>query len=129
MVDFKKRVGKSTTAKTIDPLKLYASLDRASDKGPLRPVQERVLSEWHASRRDERDVILKLHTGQGKTLLGLLMLRSKLNEGIAPALYLCPNHFLVNQTLEQAEQFGVQCVTAEDELPDEFTEGRAILVT
>src|SRR5258708_4947135 len=128
MVDFKKRVGKSTTAKTIDPVKLYASLDRASDKGPLRLVQERVLSEWHTSRREERDVILKLHTGQGKTLLGLLMLQSKLNEDVGPALYLCPNHFLVSQTVEQARQFGIRCATTDGDLPDEFTEGRTILV-
>jgi replicative superfamily II helicase len=129
MVDFRKRIGNKSAAKVVDPVKLYASLDRASDKGPLRPVQERVLSEWHATRREDRDVILKLHTGQGKTLLGLLMLQSKLNQGVGPALYLCPNHFLVNQTVEQARQFGISCVTAADELPDEFAEGRAILVT
>ena len=52
-----------------------------------------------------------------------------LNEGVGPALYLCPNYFLVNQTVEQAISFGIHCVTTEDELPDEFTEGRAILVT
>lgn len=69
MVDFRKRIGNKTAAKVVDPVRLYASLDRASDKGPLRPVQERVLSEWHATRRKDRDVILKLHTGQGKTLL------------------------------------------------------------
>jgi len=62
-------------------------------------------------------------------LLGLLILQSKLNEGVSPALYLCPNHFLANQTVEQARQFGIRCVTADDELPEEFTEGRAILVT
>jgi replicative superfamily II helicase len=129
MVDFRKRIGKNTTAKVVDPRALYDSLDRASDKGPLRPVQERVLAEWHASRRAARDIILKLHTGQGKTLVGLLMLQSKINEGVGPALYLCPNHFLVDQTVEQARLFGVHCVTAEEELPDEFTEGRAILVT
>lgn len=128
MVDFRKRIGKKSNAKVIDPVELYASLDRASDKGPLRPVQQRVLAEWHTFRRADRDVILKLHTGQGKTLLGLLMLQSKLNEGIGPALYLCPNHFLVNQTVEQARQFGVRCVTAEGDLSDEFLEGRAILV-
>ena len=105
------------------------SRSTGSDKGPLRPVQETVLSEWHAKRRDERDVILKLHTGQGKTLVGLLMLQSKLNEGIGPALYLCPNYFLVDQTIEQAQAFGIRCVTADDELPDEFVDGRAILVT
>jgi replicative superfamily II helicase len=128
MVDFRTRIGKATGAKVIDPLKLYASLDRASDKGPLRPVQERILSEWHQSRRKDRDIILKLHTGQGKTLLGLLMLQSKLNEGVGPALYLCPNHFLVKQTVEQARQFGIRCVTTVDELPDEFTEGKVVLV-
>lgn len=129
MVDFRDRVGTRAAAKVIDPIKLYNSLDRASDKGPLRPAQERILREWQANRRGDRDVILKLHTGQGKTLLGLLMLQSKLNEGAGPALYLCPNHFLVNQTVEQAMQFGVRCVTATDSLPDDFTECRAILVT
>jgi len=129
MVDFSKRIGNKTTQKVLDPVKLYDSLDRASDKGPLRPVQERLLSEWYETRRKDQNVILKLHTGQGKTLLGLLILQSKLNEGVSPALYLCPNHFLVKQTVEQARQFGIRCVTADDELPDEFTEGRAILVT
>lgn len=128
MVDFRKRIGKTSASKVVDPVELYASLDRASDKGPLRAVQERVLRAWHSSRRGDRDVIIKLHTGQGKTLLGLLMLQSKLNQGVQPALYLCPNHFLVKQTVDQARQFGVHCVTAADELPDEFTEGRAILV-
>src|SRR5262245_61999240 len=118
MVDFKKHIGKKATQKITDPMKLYESLDRASDKGPLRPVQERVLAEWHAKRRGDRDVILKLHTGQGKTILGLIMLQSKLNEGVGPALYLCPNRFLVDQTVEQGRQFGVRCVTAENELPD-----------
>ena len=129
MVDFKKRIGKKTASKVVDPLKLYESLDRASDKGPLRPIQEKVLSEWHTNRRAGQDVILKMHTGQGKTLVGLLMLQSKLNEGVSPALYLCPNNFLVNQTVEQAQAFGIRCVTTAGELPDEFIEGRAILVT
>ena len=30
--------------------------------------------------RSEMDVIVKMHTGQGKTLIGLLILKSKLNE-------------------------------------------------
>jgi replicative superfamily II helicase len=129
MVDFDKRIGKKNAEKIVDPIKLYDSLDRASDKGPLRPVQKSVIRTWFSSYRKNRDVILKLHTGQGKTLLGLLMLQSKLNEGVSPALYLCPNHLLVNQTIEQARQFGIRCVTTDDELPDEFIEGRAILVT
>jgi replicative superfamily II helicase len=52
----------------------------------LRTAQRAILTEWHDALRSKRDLIVKLHTGQGKTLIGLLMLQSKLNEGIAPRL-------------------------------------------
>jgi replicative superfamily II helicase len=129
MVDFKKRLKQPTSDKPIDPVALYDSLDRASDKGPLRPAQSHVLSEWHTRLRSKRDLIVKLHTGQGKTLIGLVMLQSRLNEGAGPALYLCPNTFLVNQTCEQAKQFGIATVQADDGLPDSFVSGKAVLVT
>jgi replicative superfamily II helicase len=51
---------------------------------------------------------VKLHTGQGKTLVGLLMLQSRLNAGKGPVVYLCPDHFLIAQTCEQARQFGIR---------------------
>lgn len=141
MVDFKKQLATKPVDFPVNPIDVYARLDRASDKGPLRPAQTAVLSEWYARHRTARDVVLKLHTGEGKTLLGLLMLQSKLHEsrtstsgsGVADAraLYLCPNHFLVNQTLAQARQFGVRCVPvdADGELPAAFLDGRAILVS
>ena len=109
MIDFKKRLGdKKTSAKSLEPTQIYNTLDRHSDKGPLRPAQESILDEWHRTRRHQRDVIVKMHTGQGKTLIGLLILQSKLNEDIGPALYLCPNNHLVDQTVAQARS----CCTA-----------------
>jgi len=130
VIDFRKRLGdKKTVAKPLAPADLYETLDRASDKGPLRPAQKSVLDDWHQSRRNDRDVIIKMHTGQGKTLIGLLILQSKLNEDIGPALYLCPNNHLVNQTVTQAKQFGIHCSTAEGELPTEFLDNEQILVT
>ncbi len=129
MVDFKKRLAKKKLEKPLDPSDIYDRLDRTSDKGPLRPAQVAVLDKWHASLRDTRDVILKLHTGQGKTLIGLLMLQSKMYENGKPAVYLCPNKFLVNQTVSQAAQFGVNCVAADPDLPAEFLDGKAILIT
>ncbi len=131
MIDFKKRLGKQAGEKPLNPLEIYDSLDRASDKGPLRPAQIALLTEWHEERRNERDIIVKLHTGQGKTLIGLLMLQSRLNEGVGPALYLCPNNFLVEQTVTQAGEFGLRCVplTGEGDLPDQFLDGGAILIT
>ena len=130
MVDFRKHMGgKKPASKPLRPANIYETLDRASDKGPLRPAQDEVLDEWHEDRRDQQDVVVKLHTGQGKTLIGLLILQSKLNEGLGPAVYLCPNNFLVDQTVTQGEQFGLECVTADPELPSQFLEGQAILVT
>ncbi len=105
MVDFSKKLEKGKAKKPLDPLEIYDSLDRASDKGPLRPAQESILHDWHENRRDERNLLIKLQTGQGKTLIGLLMLQSRLNEGKGPAVYLCANNFLVKQTNQQAKEF------------------------
>lgn len=129
MIDFKKRLIKPAGEKSLNPIDIYDKLDRASDKGPLRPAQIAVLEEWHQNRRNARDVILKLNTGQGKTLVGLLMLQSKMNENEGSAVYLCPDNFLVSQTVHQAKQFGVYCVTSEGELPIEFLDGKSILIT
>jgi replicative superfamily II helicase len=130
VVDFRKRLGdKRNLAKPIDPGAIYEGLDRASDKGPLRPSQKVILDQWHKQRRNHKDVIIKMHTGQGKTLIGLLILQSKLNEDLGPALYLCPNNHLVEQTIAQAKQFGISCSTAPGDLPTEFLESKQILVT
>jgi replicative superfamily II helicase len=130
VVDFRKRLGdKKATTKPVDPTLIYEKLDRKSDKGPLRPAQKVILEEWHQNRRALKDVIIKMHTGQGKTLIGLLILQSKLNEDLGPALYLCPNNHLVDQTVAQARQFGIACTTAPGDLPTEFLEGKQILIT
>jgi replicative superfamily II helicase len=130
VVDFKKKRVAGSAGKPIDPREIYDRLDRASDKGPLRNPQERVLKEWHEHRRAENDVILKLHTGQGKTLVGLLMLQSKMNEESGRAVFLCPNLFLASQTLLQSRQFGLSCVGPDEDgsLPASFLDGQAILV-
>ena len=87
MVDFKKKVALKSKAKVTNPIDLYNTLDRKSIAGPLRPVQEYVLNEWYDNRRNERDLIVKLHTGEGKTLIGLLILQSSINIGEGPCIY------------------------------------------
>jgi len=129
MVDFTKKLASKKVSKVSDPIELYKVLDRASDKGPLRPSQDAILREWNATGRGQRDVIVKLHTGQGKTLVGLLMLQARLNEGNGPAVYLCPNNYLIEQTCEQARQFGIATCQAEPDLPETFLTSEQILVT
>ena len=129
MVDFKKRLGTKDTSSPINPFEIYEKSDRAVDKGPLRPGQMDVLDQWFRNHMTSKDVIVKLHTGQGKTLVGLLMLQSLLNQKRGPAVYLCPDNFLVEQTHIQARQFGIHACTTEDELPEEFLNSSKILIT
>ena len=128
MVNFRNRLAGKKAEKPTDPVKLYETLDRAHDKGPLRPAQLVVLKDWYANHQDTRDVIVKLHTGQGKTLIGLLMLQARLNAGAGPVVYLCPDNFLIEQTREQAKQFGIATCVADPNLPDEFLNGDRVLV-
>ncbi len=129
MVDFKKKLRGKVVEKPTDPVKLYDTLDREADKGPLRPAQTAVLTNWFSKHQGDRDIIVKLHTGQGKTLIGLLMLQSRLNAGLGPVVYLCPNNYLADQTREQARQFGIRTCTSDSELPEEFLDSRSIYVT
>jgi len=129
MVDFKSRLGGKSASKPTDPIELYDTLDREHDKGPLRPSQRAVLAEWNKRSSKTRDVIVKLHTGQGKTLVGLLMLQARLNAKKGPVVYLCPDNYLIAQTCEQARQFGIRTCTAPNDLPEEFLNSDQILVT
>ncbi|NOT47946.1 MAG: DEAD/DEAH box helicase [Acidobacteria bacterium] len=129
MVDFRKRLGNQPAPNPVIPSEIYDGLDRSSDKGPLRNVQATILDDWFSNYRDKRDVVLKLHTGQGKTLLGLLILQSVVNDGESPALYLCPNKHLVKQTTKQAAEFGFKVCEMDDDFPQEFLDGQSILVS
>ena len=131
MVDFTKRLKKKVVEKRTNPIEVYDVLDRRSETGPLRPSQKVILTEWFNNRKDNKDNIVKLHTGEGKTLIGLLMLQSKLNETGEPCLYLCPNIYLANQVRLEAYKFGITyCeIGEENDLPDDFASGKSILIT
>ncbi len=139
MVDFKKLLGKQALPKSVDPIEIFGFLEKDSGKENLRSVQASVLKEWHTKHRGQRDMVVKLHTGQGKTLIGMLMLQSSLNEGLGPAIFLCPNNYLVNQTIKDARTFGIKTVqfpTAPGQLlsgvgkpPTAFLNSASILVT
>jgi hypothetical protein len=55
VVNFKDRLAGKKAEKPTDPVKLYETLDRAVDKGPLRPAQLAVLKEWFSERQTTRD--------------------------------------------------------------------------
>lgn len=131
MIDFKKRISSGKDNKKTDPLELYKTLDRKSVAGPLRQAQEYILNEWFQNHHDDKDLIIKLHTGEGKTLIGLLILQSMINSKEGPCLYVCPNIYLVSQVCAEAEKFGIPycCIGDDRQIPDEFMSGEKILIT
>lgn len=112
-----------------EPIKLYSSLTKNKDYTYLRGIQEEVLKEWN-SRRDEKELVVKMNTGAGKTLTGLLMLYSKMNEKKLPVVYMCPDNQLFHQVIEQSKNYNIPtCVIENGDFPEGFLNGESILVT
>jgi hypothetical protein len=124
-LDFGK-LNAGTTAKQTDPRKIFTTLKR--DARFKRPLDEQadVLDTWY-SRRTARDLTIKMNTGGGKTVVGLLCLQSSLNENVKPAVYISPDNFLVEQVLAEAKALGI--AATDDERDPDFIAGRSILVT
>ncbi|WP_230305162.1 DEAD/DEAH box helicase family protein, partial [Legionella pneumophila] len=50
-------------------------------------MQSQVWSKWF-DRKEERNLVIKMNTGGGKTVVGLLILKSCLNEKKGPVVYI-----------------------------------------
>ncbi len=131
MIDFKKKISANKGYKLCNPIELYDTLDRKSITGPLRASQKYILNDWYENRIDEKDLIIKLHTGEGKTLIGLLMLQSIINMKEGPCIYVCPNKYLAKQVSQEAEKFGIPfCTIGEyNQIPNDFYSGNKLLIT
>lgn len=90
-----------------------------------RDVQSQVWSKWY-ERRTSKDLVIKMNTGSGKTIIGLLILKSCINEGIAPAVYIAPDNYLVEQVKNEAKSLGLD--VTDDPSSARFLRGKSILV-
>lgn len=106
MVDFGSLVGGKKEAPSYDLEKFYASLDVKSTHTEPRPAQREAMKELTA-RYEEKDAVLKISTGAGKTTVGLLYLYGHMKVSRGPAVYLCPTVQLVEQVLEEAGRLGI----------------------
>lgn len=113
MVDFSSMLADAEESDPIEPRELHGQLTKAPGYGYLRDVQGQVLTSWHL-RRDERDIVIKVNTGGGKTIDGLIILQSYINAGEGPALYVAPTKYLVNQVRAEAEKLGIATTTNVD---------------
>ena len=91
----------------VHPRDIFFSLDRAPSFSFPRDIQTEVMNRWFDDR-DQRDSVIKLNVGSGKTLVGLLLLQSSLNERKGPALYVAPDKQLAHQVMQEADALGLQ---------------------
>ncbi len=124
-IDFDKLLGDDESAPT-NPRDIFLTLDKSPDFSFLRDIQADVLDAWY-EQPDRRDSVIKLNVGSGKTLVGLLILKSSLNAGVGPAVFICPDNFLVEQAVAEAQRLGIEVTTDANDLS--FRSGAKVLVT
>ena len=125
-MDFDKLLRESAEAPLTKPRELYEQLPyKAKSYGYMRDVQAQILTQWD-EKRTQRDIVIKVNTGGGKTIDGLVILQSYLNEGIRPALYVAPTRYLVEQVVKEAANLGIAVVTNPESA--EYLSGEAIAV-
>lgn len=109
----------------IHPRDIFFTLDRAPSFSFPRDIQTEVMNRWF-DNRDNRDSVIKLNVGSGKTLVGLLLLQSSLNEGKGPALYVAPDNQLSQQVLQEAKSLGIE--VTDDPRDADYAAGEKICV-
>lgn len=129
MVDYRNLRKHKARSTVIDPIKIFRRLPKTENIKDLFEIQRQALQDWF-KRRDEKDIVIKLNTGGGKTLIGLLIAQSIMNEHRGPVLYLCPNRQLVSQILDKAAEVGVPATAYSGRVVDspEFRNGQAVMV-
>jgi len=126
MIDFSQLTTENTIDTLTNPRDLFSALPHKDTKYQYpRDVQGHVWQKWH-EKRDDKNIILKMNTGSGKTVVGLLILKSSLNEKKVPAIYVVPDKFLVKQVIKEANSLGVAVTTDANSI--KFRRGKEILV-
>lgn len=117
--------GSDTSGDIIEPRQIFTTLARHPRFKFPSANQGEVLDKWF-ERRSRSDNTIKMNTGSGKMLIGLLILQSCLNEKFGPAVYVTPDNYLVRQVIQEAADLGI--AVTEDVHDASFLSGSSILV-
>lgn len=130
-MDFSKLGSAKKSASPTDPIKIFETLPSLSGTyNDLWRGQAKALTEWH-THRNKHDVLVSLNTGAGKTIVGLLIAQSLVNEGLANIFYVCSTIDLVQQTSEEAKRIGLEHTTRvrREFSNDLFETGKSFCIT
>ncbi|MBF4385805.1 DEAD/DEAH box helicase, partial [Vibrio anguillarum] len=111
---------------SFNPREIFQALPKVSGKFQYpRDVQSQVWTKWY-ERRNSNNLVIKMNTGGGKTSVGLLVLKSCLNEKKGPAVYVVPDNYLVDQVVLEAKELGIE--TTNNPHDPRYLSGSSILV-
>jgi len=128
MVDYAELRRHRSAQAPVDPIEVFRRLPKSEKIKDLFDIQRKALLEWF-ERRNDKDIVIKLNTGGGKTLVGLLISQSIMNEHHGGVLYLCPNWQLVRQIVEKAQEVGIRAHPYDRRVDaPEFLNGQSVLV-
>ena len=109
--DFSKIQVQSRQPKPIHPIDIFQASAVTDDNiNDLWLAQGDALREWNTHRTLD-DVAVALNTGAGKTLVGLLIAQSLVNETHRQVVYACSSIQLVEQTADKARGYGLPVTT------------------
>ncbi|MGC3939952.1 DEAD/DEAH box helicase family protein [Roseobacter sp. EG26] len=112
LFDFDKLSRPTSDTQPTDPVEVFrsaSSLDATPND--LWRGQSQALEQWDKVR-SKNDVLVSLHTGAGKSLVGIIIAQSLMNEGIQNVIYACATNDLVRQTKKECdERLGFRCST------------------
>ena len=129
MIDFKKLTSTLNSIDSINPVDIFDQLPKPSNIDDLHKSQAETLQLWY-EHRDKKDTVIKLNTGGGKTLVGLLIGISSARELKRGALYLVDNRQLAQQVCMQAEALNIPAsvYSGKTSLTANFRNGNEILI-
>lgn len=100
-----------TSKKPTDPIKIFEQLPNLpGTPNDIWRGQTEALKTWD-EKRNNNDILVELNTGAGKTLVGLLIAQSLVNEGCQNVVYVCATIDLVLQTSFEASKIGIDHTT------------------
>jgi len=96
--------------KVIEPEEIFR---RQTSGKNLWLGQGDALRDWFDNRK-KNDILLSMDTGMGKTIVGLLIAHSIMNEKNQKVIYVCASKQLIEQTVSEANEIGIDVASYMD---------------
>lgn len=119
-------LSKKRESNILSPRDIFMSLsERETAYKYPRDVQTEVWKAW-TQLPDKSNSIIKMNTGSGKTVVGLILLKYLNSQGARCVVYFAPTNNLVEQVCSEAKKLGLNATTNQDDY--QFISGNSILV-